>query len=62
MDLAEALRQCVVCANASVAPNAPGEFNAMLSLMIDPETEAGRIVMEFWNTSQFLEEISAPNS
>ncbi|QAZ69682.1 hypothetical protein [Solidesulfovibrio carbinolicus] len=62
MELAEALKQCVVSASASVAPNAPGEFNAQLFMAIDPETEAGRIVAEFWNTSQFLEEISAANS
>lgn len=58
MELAEAIRQCVVTANACVAPNAPGEFNAQLFMAIDPETEAGRIVMEWWNNSEFLCESS----
>ena len=62
MDFEKSLTSCVAIASVKECVNAPGRFTIQLVLDVDPTEETGARVVEWWNTSKFLEEISTKNT
>lgn len=61
MDFEKALTSCVAIASVKECSNAPGRVTIQLVLDVDPTEEVGARVVEWWNTHNFLEEISPKN-